>query len=186
MKQVSESIFVVEGFWSASECQNIVDQAERFGKFSRLPEDEKIGVAGLELRVNEFSADIEADYRRRMRATVIPALQAEFQYTLPTDDDSLFRHPFVLKYTMSTQQSMNLHHDMSLLSVSVLLNSEFTGCNLVFPRQHWSNLGVNVGDLILFPGMITHPHFVTALTSGQRYSLTGWLRGPDLSKMSLY
>jgi hypothetical protein len=31
-----------------------------------------------------------------------------------------------------------------------------------------------VGHCILFPSMVTHAHYVSELTSGEKYSLTMW------------
>lgn len=62
------------------------------------------------------------------------------------------------------------------VSCVVLLNEDFEGGSLVFPRQ-----GVNykprLGDIILFPSNFCYPHAVTDVTQGVRYSIVSWLSG---------
>lgn len=85
---------------------------------------------------------------------------------------------FVLRYAMDSQRGMGLHHDdMSDVSVSVVLSSDWTGEGLEFPRQQWSSGGEPVGHAVLFPGKVTHPHYAPEITSGVRYSQTWWLKG---------
>ena len=84
------------------------------------------------------------------------------------------RDAFVMKYTMDTQRSLNLHTDASLVTGSVKLNDDYTGGELYFPRQGISNKDIPPGKMILFPGAVTHGHTSTELTKGAKYSLTMW------------
>jgi hypothetical protein len=86
------------------------------------------------------------------------------------------RDVFVMKYNLSGQTSLGLHHDASLVTGSVKLNSDYKGAELSFPRQGFTNEDVPVGDIILFPGQVTHGHRCEELEGGTKYSLTIWTR----------
>lgn len=84
------------------------------------------------------------------------------------------RDAFVMKYTVDTQRDLPLHHDASLVTGSVKLNDNYKGADLWFPRQRVSNRDVACGDMILFPGQVTHGHECLRLEEGTKYSLTMW------------
>ena len=46
---------------------------------------------------------------------------------------------FVVKYSMDSQTSLELHHDESFISGSVKLNDKYEGGLLEFPRQKFTN-----------------------------------------------
>jgi predicted 2-oxoglutarate/Fe(II)-dependent dioxygenase YbiX len=75
---------------------------------------------------------------------------------------------------MDTQTTLGLHTDASLFTGSVKLNDNYSGAELIFPRQNFTNKDVPVGKCILFPGMVTHGHSVNELLEGVKYSLTMW------------
>lgn len=84
------------------------------------------------------------------------------------------RDIFVMKYTEGGQTSLGLHTDASLVTGSVKLNEDYEGAELVFPRQNFSNINTQTGDVILFPGEVTHGHQCNELIRGTKYSLTIW------------
>jgi len=68
-------------------------------------------------------------------------------------------------------RSLRLHHAKSRISMSMVLNSDFEGGEIVFPRQNFNSSNVELGTLLMWPGQITHPHAVMPVTSGTRYSM---------------
>ncbi len=84
------------------------------------------------------------------------------------------RDIFVMKYVEGGQTSLGLHTDASLVTGSVKLNEDYEGAELVFPRQNFSNINTQTGDVILFPGEVTHGHQCNELIRGTKYSLTIW------------
>jgi hypothetical protein len=90
-----------------------------------------------------------------------------------------FFSPFINRFGMQTQTDMALHCEDSRISTVVKLNDEFTGGALNFPRQKYRNMDLPVGYALVFPGMVTHPHFVETLTSGERYTLVGFTCPPE-------
>ncbi|MFM8867081.1 MAG: 2OG-Fe(II) oxygenase [Ilumatobacteraceae bacterium] len=64
------------------------------------------------------------------------------------------------------------------MSASVKLNESYEGAELEFPRQGFSNKDLRVGDIVVWPSLVTHPHRSTPLVSGTKYSLTLWFELP--------
>ena len=84
------------------------------------------------------------------------------------------RKAFLMRYSLDTQKTLGLHNDASLVTGSVKLNDDYEGATLIFPRQGVTNKDIPVGKMILFPGQLTHGHFVDELQSGVKYSATFW------------
>ena len=53
----------------------------------------------------------------------------------------------------------------------MVLNSDFEGGEIVFPRQNFDNSKIEPGTLLVWPGQITHPHAVMPVTAGTRYAM---------------
>lgn len=66
---------------------------------------------------------------------------------------------------------IGLHHNKSRITMSLVLNSDYQGGEINFPRQNFSNKHIPRGTLLMWPGQITHPHTVMPVTSGTRYSM---------------
>jgi len=60
------------------------------------------------------------------------------------------------------------------ISVVIGANSDYSGGDLIFPRQDLS-IRVEAGDVIVFPSGYTHPHEVTPVTKGTRKTIVTWL-----------
>jgi hypothetical protein len=92
-------------------------------------------------------------------------------------DPSIHNHlrkAFAMKYSVETQKTLGFHVDSSQVTGSVKLNDDYVGANLWWPRQGMSNKDIPVGKMILFPGMVTHGHYVDELIEGTKYSATFW------------
>jgi len=59
------------------------------------------------------------------------------------------------------------------LSVVIFCNDDFVGGNLVFPRQDIT-ITPEKGLMVLFPSGFTHPHELTEITDGIKYSIVSW------------
>tara|TARA_Y100000590_G_scaffold87048_3_gene97530 strand:+ start:9298 stop:9843 length:546 start_codon:yes stop_codon:yes gene_type:complete len=81
---------------------------------------------------------------------------------------------FAVKYSKDTQLSLKEHVDESYISGSIKLNTDYEGGILKFPRQNFTNENIPIGDLIIWPSQITHPHLSTKVTKGEKYSITIW------------
>lgn len=81
---------------------------------------------------------------------------------------------FIVKYSKDTQTKLKTHVDDSYISGSIKLNNNYKGGILTFPRQSVTNQETEVGDLLIWPSQITHPHNSTLLKEGEKYSITIW------------
>jgi predicted 2-oxoglutarate/Fe(II)-dependent dioxygenase YbiX len=88
------------------------------------------------------------------------------------------RDAFIIRYALGEQENLRMHHDVAQVSASIKLNDDYEGAALEFPRQKFSTEYVPVGDLIVWPSLVTHPHECTQLLSGVKYSLTVWCELP--------
>lgn len=156
-------------FLSGSECSEIIKLAENHGEWTNLKYDK---FPAQEIRLNLFSPE----YYERICEMVngrITEIAEEYWHPLMMYG---VRDIFVMKYTMDGQTSLGLHHDASLVTGSVKLNGDYKGAELSFPRQGFTNEDVPIGDIILFPGQVTHGHLCEELESGTKYSLTIWTK----------
>jgi hypothetical protein len=88
------------------------------------------------------------------------------------------RDAFVIKYALGQQESLRIHHDVAQVSASVKLNDGYEGGVLEFPRQGYDNGALQVGDLLAWPSLVTHPHQTSQLRAGVKYALTVWFELP--------
>ena len=126
-----------------------------------------------ELRINHMDPSFPEVYAGDVKKYIFPVVRKHWHPVNPVN----LRMPFVIKYTLDTQTSMKAHHDSCLLSIVVRLNDGYEGGKLCFPRQNWDNQDIPVGNVVIFPSMVTHVHKVTDLIAGTRYSFTGWITG---------
>lgn len=93
---------------------------------------------------------------------------------------------FIHRYTNDTVHNNPSHIDFSGLSFTCPLNDTYLGGELYFPRQNVT-YKPKKGELVVFPGGITHPHRVNSVTDGERLVLVGQTLGPpqkfELGKM---
>ena len=88
----------------------------------------------------------------------------------------LWKHypvPFAKKFSKKGQSELKLHFDNSLFTLFVKLNDDFGGCHTVFPRQNWDTSKLKSGNMMIIPGLITHPHFTEKLEWGEKFTLIG-------------
>jgi hypothetical protein len=162
-------------FFTADAAAALVALAEDTDLWGSDPEDP---VPGDEVSLTVLSPRLFARVEDHFDALVIPALRAHW----PEIAWNGMHDAFVIRYdatdgTAST--GLRLHHDVAQISGAVRLNDGYVGGALEFPRQGWSNAAAPVGDLIVWPSLVTHPHASGPVTRGTKYGLTIWLRLPD-------
>jgi hypothetical protein len=159
-------------FWEPEQCATIVRESEAVNAWGSDPEDP---VPGMEVSLATISPVLFEHVERHLAERVVPALREfwpEFAWTGVHD-------AFVIKYAAGSEStSLALHHDVAQLSGSVRLNAGYEGGALEFPRQDWSNADVPIGDLIVWPSLVTHPHRGAPVTRGVKYALTIWIALP--------
>ena len=85
---------------------------------------------------------------------------------------------FIAKYDTENQGSLNLHHDISLITLNVRLNDEFTGGGTFLPKYKLTIQPKKRGNAMAHPGMITHKHGGRPVDSGTRYILVSFTQNP--------
>ena len=176
MHQVSSDLF--EGvLWSPKTCQDIIDQAELHGNFSPMAPGDRFRTQDVVLSDDETTNPMLARLYYSLLSSIVglePFIRSEWCLNDTNLANQLYYHVFIVKYTIGIQESLRLHYDESEVTISVKLNDSYTGCELWFPRQKFENSLISVGNALIFPGGITHPHEARTLRSGTKYVLNAW------------
>ena len=152
-------------FMSPSQCDDWIKISENHGGFSPHPDD-KFPSHDIHLKELGLWDEMEAHWRMVIAPICEKYWQPYAHYHL--------RKAFTMRYSMDTQRTLGRHTDASLVTGSVKLNDDYEGATLIFPRQNVTNRDIPVGKMILFPGQVTHGHYVDQLTRGTKYSATFW------------
>ena len=147
------------------QCQEWIDIAEEHGGWNPHPAD---AFPSHDIHLKELGLMEEAD--DFFRVVVKPIIEKHWRPMLHTH----LRKAFAMKYSPDTQKTLGLHNDSSQVTGSVKLNDDYEGATLYWPRQGINNDDIPVGKMVLFPGMVTHGHYVDELKSGTKYSATFW------------
>jgi|LauGreDrversion4_2_1035121.scaffolds.fasta_scaffold08177_9 hypothetical protein len=101
---------------------------------------------------------------------------------------TIWRDLYILIYHKDNSNGLNniVHADFSNYTFSCGLTdaSEFEGGELVFPRQNFS-MKINKGQMLIFPGGLTHPHYTKDVISGTRFQFIGQ-SAPQKQDKTLY
>jgi hypothetical protein len=171
VKEVANDILLIE-FWKPEFCNILINAADSINQYESRPSDP---VPGQELRIDQISNDLYISFCRHWKQTVQPILN-EF-YMLPAEQWFMgWKVPFIIKYEMHKQRYLRPHMDGSMVTGTVRLNYEYTGGDLVFPRQKYKNTNVPVGSMLVWPSSIQHIHYSDTLLSGTKYSLVAWTK----------
>ena len=162
--KLDDDILLID-YLTPSMCDSLIELSERHGGYKP---DEGDKVPAQEIRLKELG--LFDSIAQHWEDHVAPILDEEF-LNCPCYG---VRDAFIIKYDMEGQRTLPLHSDASLVTGSIKLNDEYTGGELYFPRQNFSNKDIPVGKCILFPSQVSHPHRVDELLSGTKLSLTIW------------
>ena len=165
---VDRDMFIIRNFLPETYCEALIEALEEDSRWQSLENDE---YPAQEIRINALPDQRFIEAYKQVYNEVFIKYAREFWPKLTLYG---IRDLFALKYTMETQSSLPLHHDMSLVTASIKLNDSYSGGVLNFPRQKIDNSSLNVGDAIVWPGQVTHPHECLPLASGTKYGLTMW------------
>ena len=162
--EVAPDILVTD-LLSQRQCDFLIQKSESYGGWSQMDGDK---FPAQEIRIRKMG--LWHEYERLWAEKLAKICE---QYWTPEAYVGL-RDAFTMRYSIDTQTTLGLHTDASLFTGSVKLNDNYSGAELVFPRQNFTNKDVPVGKCLLFPGMVTHGHSVNELMGGVKYSLTMW------------
>lgn len=163
-KEVAPEILVTD-FLTDRQCDFLIQKSESYGNWGQMDGDK---FPAQEIRLRNIG--LWHEYERLWVEKLGKISETHWK---PMAHHGL-RDAFTMRYSMETQKELGLHTDASLVTGSVKLNENYEGAELIFPRQNFSNINVSKGQCILFPGEVTHGHYVPELLSGVKYSLTMW------------
>ena len=169
--EVASDLLVVP-CWAPAFCATIVRAAEAIGAFEPQLDDP---VPGHEVSLAIISPRLFETVQEDFGTRIWPQLQSVWPYV----DYHGLRDAFVIRYAPGEQESLRIHHDVAQVSGSIKLNDSYTGAALVFPRQHFDNTDVGIGEMLVWPSLVTHPHETAQLNSGVKYALTVWFELPS-------
>ena len=169
--EVVATELVVVSCFTPSFCTALIRAAEACGAFDSHPSDP---VPGREMSIAQISPRLFEMMQNDLGYRIWPKLQEQWGLI----DYHGLNDAFIIKYEQAAQEELRLHHDVAQVSGSIKLNDEYTGAELVFPRQGYSNASLPIGALLAWPSLVTHPHRSTPITSGTKYSLTLWFELP--------
>lgn len=163
-KVIGNEMLLVD-FLSPSQCEEWIRIGEEHGEWNPHPAD-KFPSHDIHLKLLGLYEEVDTWWSKI-------ASRVFEKYWTPTKNYHL-RKAFLMKYSADTQKSLGHHNDASMVTGSVKLNDDYEGATLVFPRQKVTNQDIPIGKMILFPGQVTHGHYVDPLISGTKYSATFW------------
>ncbi len=171
LREVAPEI-VVMPFWTPAFCDTVVRAAEAIGVFEPQPGDP---VPGHEVSLAVISPKLFETVEQDIGMRIWPQLQEHWPYI----DYHGLRDAFVIRYAPGEQEHLRIHHDVAQVSGSVKLNEGYTGAELAFPRQGFTNADLAIGELVVWPSMVTHAHETLPLITGVKYALTIWFELPS-------
>lgn len=96
-----------------------------------------------------------------------------------SDAENIKSENFIIKYAENGQRMLHLHHDDSDVTINVCLNDEYSGGEVIFPRQKLNYCNKRVGYGLIHPGKITHIHGSKQIFTGVRYRLVSFIKFLD-------
>lgn len=73
-------------------------------------------------------------------------------------------------FKMCSLDEFDIHHDRSKFTMTIKLNDDFEGGDLYFPRQKFSAKNIPVGNILIWPGQVTHPYTIKPVSKGERFA----------------
>lgn len=110
------------------------------------------------------------DFTKHYSQTLLKMIKKEWIGTQVTG----WFDPFIVRYDGNKKEELTMHNDVSHITMVIKLNNSFKGGILKLPRQNFDNKEIPIGHALIWPSQVTHPHLVTPITKGVKYSMTNW------------
>ena len=171
---VSDDVLITP-FFTKEYCEYIINKFDNFGW-----EIDSNGNYDTHLCKLEDGALDCKDYLQAVEEKIEPELIKNWTDAIKNRLWSSARWPvpFGKKYSLEMDPpapDLALHVDNAVWTFLVRLNDNYEGCKTVFPRQNITSDSLSVGQMVIFPSTPTHPHYVTPIESGEKYSFVGRL-----------
>ena len=173
---------LITPFITKSYCDYLISEFEKIGW--------KKGTQGdYNTYLSEISEGKETckDYLKVIKEKIEPEIIKNWTPAIRNRLWKYYPVPFGKKFSQSHLVTETaLHVDNSLLTLFIKLNDGYEGCETVFPRQNWDTSKLKVGGMIVFPGVISHPHYTKKLISGNKFLIIGRITILDVRENNLY
>jgi hypothetical protein len=172
----ADNDIILTEFYTEEYCKVIVDFCKKHSNFFVKTGDAwDDPYSNYSLAYSGISPILFQEYVTHFQTMITPVVNKHFIWDKNIEG---FFTPFINRFDMNSQADMALHCETSRISIVVKLNEDFGGGDLVFPRQNFRSSSMKVGQAVVFPGMVTHPHGVENLTWGERYTMVGFSYPP--------
>ena len=164
-----DKIYTIKKFYSNDICNWIINESEKYaldnnGWFS----DRHENYPTIDLPLNKINNVFE--FFKVSYSTIIKLIKEcykiEEKYIFSIHD------AFIVKYDINLKKSLESHHDGSDLTISILLNNNFTGGGTFF-EEHKS-FHLKIGDMLIHQGSLKHSGL--PIDSGIRYLLVVFIK----------
>ena len=159
---------LITPFFTAEYCDYLIEKFNKHG----WEVDQNGNYDTYLHKIEEGKSDCR-DFLNVVKEKIEPKIVENWTHVIKNRLWKYYPVPFGKKFSKKGQEDLKLHVDNSLITLFVKLNDDYQGCDTVFPRQNWDTSYLKKGDMLVIPGVITHPHYTTSLESGEKYSLIG-------------
>lgn len=154
--------FVITPFFSEEGCDALLELSDAFkDKYKKYDYTTDLSLWKVSYYFFEEYAQFMGKEVNDLLKDVFPCLCLVGAYS-----------PFLVKQEVG--ESTQFHNDLSMITISLKLNTDYEGGEIIFPRQNFSNKNLPRGYALFFPGDVTHPHYVTEVTKGVKHTLAGF------------
>jgi hypothetical protein len=160
----NSSIYVVK-FLRPEYCEALVRVAEKYGDWDSKSKGDY--GKGMTLPL-DFIPILEKQYSDAVKKYLFPIAENLFPTFKPTHHDEVY----ILRYRADRgkQNKMDPHYDGEPLACILTLNRDFRGGGTIYPKFNYTALA-NPGEMMLYPGGLSHLHGGKQITAGRRYAL---------------
>ena len=168
------SIYSVK-FLRPEYCEALIRVAERYGDWNAKSKGDY--GKGMTLPM-DFIPLLEKKYSDAVKKHLFPIATKLFPTFKPTHHDEVY----ILRYRADTdkQKGMAAHYDGEPLACILTLNRDFRGGGTFYPKWGFTAL-VSPGEMMLYPGGLSHLHGGRKITDGKRYALLHALYDKELN-----
>tara|TARA_B100000029_G_scaffold507535_1_gene592373 strand:+ start:386 stop:1003 length:618 start_codon:yes stop_codon:yes gene_type:complete len=172
---------IITPFFTNDYCDHLINRLEKHG----WKVDEN---GNYDMYLNEIEDGKEwcRDFLEIIKKDIEPEIVKNWTEAIKGRLWKYYPVPFAKKFSLKGQSELDLHVDNALITFFVKLNDNFGGCDTVFPRQKWDTSNLKKGEMLIIPGIITHPHYTKKLTWGEKYSLVGRVSILDVRESKEY
>lgn len=159
-------------------CSELISEVEKYGKWSRGHDehyDSRLGENYYEnvptVDVQLFEINFSKHWDKIVEMYIAPMAKILY-YSYVTKGVHL---AFVVKYHIDNQSSLAPHHDASVYTVNIALNSEYEGGGCRFIKQNYVLKNQEPGMCCMHPGRLTAYHEGLPVMAGVRYILVSFI-----------